>query len=198
MGNFFTRKALKIYGGKPRIEVTPLGRWEETIRTIGALSKTIKSSSHKAQLKVGTEIVKRVKGHIRKQDLGWEELGEVYSRKKRAAGLNGGTLIAYGKYYDSIKVWQKGDQHMVYAGVRKGIYTRSLTGKKTKLDVATIAAMHEFSKGKRFPRRPLWNPTLEEMGGKEGIKTMYINSLIWWLRFNKVPIETQRTIKSML
>jgi hypothetical protein len=50
-----------------------------------------------------------------------------------------------------------------------------MNGKRSRLDIATIATIHEFSRGKRIPRRPLWNPTIKEMGSSKGIQKICYN-----------------------
>lgn len=168
--------------GIPQIKFELFGKWEESMKLFGKLGYTMKIASLRAQLKIGKDIVTEVKGHLRKQDLAWAALDKKYADKKAAAGLNTKTLMAYGTYYSNINTWQEGSKHMVLIGVKKGIYTRTLKGSKSKLDVATIAGIHEFSSGKRIPRRPLWNPSIMKMGGAPGIKKMYIRALIWHLR----------------
>lgn len=182
---------------RPRIEVKPFGQWAETIRMMGKLNPAIKQSSLKAQLKVCRVIKKKVKAHLRDQDLGWKALNPKYAQKKVYAHLDPRVLIAVGTYYWSIDVWQKGSQHIVFCGVRKGIYTRSINGKRSKLDVAQIAAIHEFATGKRMPRRPLWNPTIAEMGGSKGIQTMFLNSFAWWLQKNGVKFNRTLSINKI-
>lgn len=183
MGRYFvTPNKLSVQTGSPRLEIALFGDWDKAIRMLNGLGPKIKKSSIAAQLKVCKEIQRRVKAHIRAQDLGWAPLSETYGRRKREAGLGSKTLFAYGTYYNAIDVWQKGNQHFVYVGVKKGIYTRDLRGRRTKMDVATIAALHELGSGKKLPRRPLWNPTIKEIGGTRGIKSMYLKSLKYWLR----------------
>jgi hypothetical protein len=175
--------------GTMRIETKLFGQWAETIRMTQGLNSKIKKASIKAQFKVCREIQKKVKFHLRAQDLNWKPLNAEYKARKANKGLSGKTLMAYQTYYNSIDVWQPGRQHFVVVGVRRGIYTRTLTGKKSRMEVAVIAAIHEFSSGRRIPRRPLWNPTIREIGGAKGIKKMYINSLVYWLRMAKVPVK---------
>lgn len=175
--------------GMPVIQIKPWGNWDKTVRVMGSLGRNIKASSIQAQLKVCKEIQTRVKRHLRNQDLGWKRLGRAYLGAKMEAGLDRRILMSWGKYYSSIDVWRKPFGEIVFVGVKKGVYTKNISGRRSKLDVATIAAMHEFSSGKRFPRRQLWNPTIAEMGGTKGLKKMYVNSLYYWLRIKGVPIS---------
>lgn len=175
----------------PRIKFQLMGDWDKAMSVVARLGPNIKQSSIKAQLRVAKEIGKRVRQHLRDQDLGWKELSPKYEKKKGKAGLNTKTLMAYNTYYDNIETWTEGNRHLICIGVRRGIYTKSLTGKKSKLDVATIAGIHEFASGRRVPRRPLWNPTLTMMGGQAGIRKMYINTLVYHLRLAGVPVQKE-------
>jgi hypothetical protein len=174
--------------GRKRIEFRLFGQWEKTLNVVRNLSPAIKSSSLKAQLLVCNKIRDRVKKHLRDQDLGWRPLSQSYRRMKGDAGASTKILMSSGNYYKSIEVWQKGNQHFVFVGVRKGIYTQGASGRRSKLEISTIAAIHEFSSGRIVPKRPLWNPTIAEMGGAKGIKAMFVESLYKRLRNKGIPI----------
>lgn len=178
-----------LSSGEIRLEIEPLGDWKKSLKRVMNLDRKIKTASYKAQLKVGTTIVKKVKGHLRNQDLSWADLSDDWYREKLSRSLNTNTLMAYGSYYNAIEVWQNRQAAAVFIGVKKGKFTRNRYGKKSPIEIATIAVLHEFSSGKRFPRRPLWNPTIEELGGPLGIKKMFLNSFSWWLRQQGVPLD---------
>lgn len=187
-GKFFNTGSLPLGGDDLKMEVKLFGDWAKAIRTFQGLSRKIKIASLEAQTKVCEAVVKKVKAHLRNQDLGWAPLNPKYLERKSERGLDSRALIAYGNYYHAIGVWKKGNQHLVFAGVKRGIYTRSLTGKRSKLDIATIAVIHEFSSGKKIPKRPLWNPTLREFG-KKGIKDLYVKNLRTSLRRQGLPVK---------
>ena len=193
---FIRRKALEqgAYKGLPRMEIKPMGNWANTISTVTRISPDIKDAGIKGQMKVAREIVRRVKGHIRNQDLGWKPLSETTQAIKSIYGLDSRTLYAHGGYYNAIEAWQKGSQFMVFAGVKKGKYSRSYGGKKRAIDIGQVAAVHEFSSGKRVPRRPLWNPTIREMGGAAGLKKMFMGSFLYYLRMKGIPIKPFRDL----
>lgn len=187
-GNRATSKS-----GVPIMKMELFGQWDESIRLFQKLGPVVKAASLLAQIKVCNQVVKRVKSHLRNQDLGWIALSQEYSDRKEQQGLSGDTLMAYKVYYDNIEAWTEGTRSFAFAGVRRGIYTQEINGQRSKIDIATIAAIHEFSSGAKIPRRPLWNPSIEEMGNSKGLKQMYVNSLVWYLRKAKVPIETYST-----
>jgi hypothetical protein len=187
---FIRRKGLERggYRNLPRLEIKPFGNWSGVMRTMARLSPAIKQSSIAAQMKVAKQIVKIVKAHLRNQDLGWRPLAPTTVELKETYGLDSRILYAHGGYYDAIEAWQKNQESIVFAGVKKGKYARSYQGKKRRIDISQVAAIHEFSRGKRIPRRPLWNPTIREMGGAKGIQKMFINSFVWHLRRAGIPI----------
>lgn len=173
----------------PGIKFKLFGQWDETIRVLNKLSPAIKESSLIAQMKVCQDICKRVKNHLRKQDLNWEPLSENYLKRKEEYGFSSLILWAYGNYYNNIQAWQIGNQHFAYVGVKKGIYTKTLSGKRSRLDIATIAGVHEFSNGIKVPRRPLWNPTIREMDGTKGIQKLFVGFLRKELRARGIPVK---------
>lgn len=177
----------------PRLHISLFGDWDRTVRMVNSLENGIKVASYKAQMKVCKEIEKRVKAHLRNNDLGWTALDADYAKKKSSHNLDGRTLIAYGAYYHAITTWTPSGRNIVNVGVKKGKYTQKIGGGRSKLEIAAIAAIHEFSTGK-LPRRPLWNPTIQEMGGPNGIKKMYVNSLIWHLGRMGIPVKNFRNI----
>lgn len=182
-------------GGRIRVEIKPVGNWEQTIRVIQKMGPAIKAVSIDAQTKVAKEILKKVRGHLRDQDLKWRPLNPLYAKQKASRGLDSRTLIAHGSYYHALEIWKSTwNGHMVFVGVKKGKYGTSLSGKKSKLDISTIAAIHEFSSGRKIPRRPLWNPTLKEMGGQKGLKELYMNYLLSGLKRKGIPVTRIRKL----
>jgi len=187
---FFNKTNVALNQGFiPRIQFKLFGQWDETVKTLNRLSPTIKECSLIAQMKICTLIAKKVKAHLKNQDLNWQPLNPDYAKRKNEAGLGTETLVAYHQYYNNIQAWQVGNQHIAYVGVKKGIYTRNLQGKRSKLDVASIAAVHEFSNGTKIPRRPLWNPTIAEIGGAPGLKQMFVKHLVGSLRVRGIPVK---------
>lgn len=180
---------LSSSGDGYRLQFKLVGEWKSTMDIIKRLPAAMKSSSLEAQVKLGDDVVKRVKKHLRNQDLGWRPLSSETSAKKNLKGLDSRILFAWGNYYNNIKVWKVGNQKALLIGVRTGIHTRSYGGRKSKYDIARIAAIHEFSSGKRVPRRPLWNPTIAEYGIR-GFKELYLKFFKARLRANRIPFKT--------
>jgi hypothetical protein len=173
-----------IFPKSPQIKFQPTGKWDEATQLIKRLDPGIKEASVKAQWKMCEEILKKVKKHMIKQDLGWSPLNDKYVRLKKKLGRDRRILIATKDYYDNIMIWKRANGWKVYIGVKPGIFGRTLRGKRAKEDIATIAAIHEFSRGRR--RRPLWNPTIREMGNTKGFKKLYLDNFEKELRKAKL------------
>jgi hypothetical protein len=170
----------------------PVGDWKTTMKVIQRLPRSMKDSSVKAQLRLGQLIVKKVKAHIRNQDLGWKPLKKETADAKNRYGLDDKILWGHGTYYRSITVWESGMGRAVFVGVKRNIYTRTYRGRKSKIEVAQIAAIHEFSSGRKIPKRPLWNPTIKEMGGAQGFKEQFVKSFKAYLRRAGIPFKDLR------
>lgn len=181
-------------GGRPRITIEPMGNWDAVIGMLNTLGPKVRRASMRAQLKVAKEIVKRVKRHLREQDLNWPPLAPTTVQEREKHGINSSRILyARGTYYNAIQAWSSDSRKMVFAGVKKGTMAVSYGGERRRMDVGQIAAIHEFSRGRKVPRRPLWNPTLKELG-KEGMKLMFMGSLLYYLRMSGVPITPFRKI----
>lgn len=194
MAPFIKKSGLPNSQGGPKIQIKLFGQWEETIRILSKLSPEIKQSSIKAQLKLCRDVAKRIKAHLVNQDLNWPPLSSKYLEQKLKKGGDPRTLINNSDYYNAISVWRIGNQNLVMVGVKSGLYSRNLKG-RNKIDIARIAAIHEFSRGKRIPRRELWNPTIQEMGGASGIKEAFLKSFVATLRRNGIPVRSFKNLK---
>lgn len=166
------------------VRVSATGNWAEALKVFKDLGPGIKVAAIEAQSQVALVVLKKVQNHLIKQDLGWRKLNPRYQSQKAAQGLDTRILLARWTYFKNIKYWTNRGGWKVYVGVKPGVYTRTLSGERSTLDVARIAAIHEFSRGKR--RRPLWNPTFKELGGKSGLKTLFIKNLHTQLRRQKL------------
>jgi hypothetical protein len=149
------------------ITFTTFGDWAGAVIGLNALPSMIRSSGSYGQRKAAEKLVKIVKGHLNNQDLGWVKLNS-----KTESG-DPRILVDTELYYRSIKAWKQGQNY--YAGVPST--ARYPKGNR----VSHVATIHEFGYG--VPERPLWRPSIEEMGGAEGIRRI-IGTVI----FNKVAL----------
>lgn len=170
MRTFFTRDDV----GKVTYE--PFGDWAGAVRVFSRLSPEIKVACVRAQEKLAMAILKKVKAHLLKQDLPWRHLTAKYLKKKTKAGWDSRILLATHSYYNNIEFWKRSNGWNVFIGVKKGVYGITLEGKKSAIDIATIAYIQEFSENRKR-RRPLWNPVIREMGNTPGLKAEYIKKL---------------------
>lgn len=183
-----------------RVKVQLFGQWEEAIRMLNGLGPNIKRASIDAQVVVLTDIKKKVKAHLRNQDIPEmtsKPYNAWYAKTKRDLSRDPRFLMSSGTYYRSIEVWKVGNFNFAFVGVRNGIRAKTLTGKNSKLDVARIAYMHEMG-GRTLPRRPLWNPTIKEMGGANGIKDLFVQHLYRKLKQRRVPISLSQFTKNRI
>lgn len=176
------------YEGLGLLQFTPVGDWERVIKEIQRLGPTIKAAGIKAQIRLCNLIMHRVKEHLHNQDLPWAPLSASHIKAKKIKGFSTDILSMSHAYYNAIGVFQKGHQHMVFVGVPRGIYGVDIQGNKNPKEIALIAAIHEFSY-KDVYKRPLWNPTIEELGGPRGIRDIFLGYFYAELRIRKVPVE---------
>src|SRR5690554_486987 len=143
-----------------------IGNWDEAIKFIDKLGYNIKPAAIKAQRIEANEIKRKVVLHMLKQDLPWEPLSKsTIARKKQNKNL---VYLDTEKYMESIRVWT--NHSRVFVGVPKGILYKK-GGRVTTVD--QVAIWMEYGTPNRsnpVPARPIWNPTIQEVGGARGIR----------------------------
>lgn len=164
-----------------RAKFIPTKNWDTVLRKLARLEPEIKQCSLRAQKSLANDILKKVLSHLIKQDLKWRKLSKKYKERKRTNDLDERILLATHSYFSSITVWTRKNGWQAFVGVPKGVYGKTPEGKKSSLDISTIATIHEFSKNPKR-RRPLWNPTIREMGNTTGLKNRYTKLLLKELR----------------
>jgi hypothetical protein len=151
-----------------RIGFKKIGDWRAVEQAFSELGPNIKRASRRGQNKAADTLLKIVLGHLDRQDLPWVPL-------KPQTMLNKGNdliLLDTYKYRFNIKKWTDNDGK-VLVGVKKGVVYKK---KNKTIEVSKVAAMHEFGFG-RVPKRPLWEPSLRELGGPEGIRNIVAQTL---------------------
>lgn len=131
------------------VNVKILGNWKGAVVAYNRMRPEIRKAIVNGQTRYARRLVKVVKGHIIKQDLPWEPASE----NKRGNML----MIDTSDYYTSIKYWQK--NYELYVGVPKH-FIHGKTGKP----LWKVASWQEHGT-KKIPARPLWGPSIEEVGG---------------------------------
>lgn len=147
------------------LDVKPFGQWAAALGRASMLDASIKRSIRAGQEKVARKLIKIVKGHILSQDLPWAPLGERTIKKK---GHDKIYIDTY-SYLQAIKFWQS--QHSVHIGI-----PRNVVHPRTKIPIAEIAIWLELGT-KKIPKRPLWEPSIREMGGVQGMNDIVAETL---------------------
>lgn len=153
----------------PLILIKTIGPWKRELRKMRLLAPDIWASALWGQQKAAKRLVKIVKNHIIKQDLkDWAPNAPSTKRRKDDWRV----LVDSETYLNNIKAFRK--KFVYYAGVKRGVTEPN--GNET----ARIAAIHEFKSmaTKGGPRRPLWQPSIQEMGGKKGIRNIVRAAII--------------------
>jgi hypothetical protein len=161
-----------------RVEFKKTGDWDVVENHIKNLDINLKSSITWGERKVGEKLVKIVKNHIKNQDLDWDPLAESTLWKKKG---NNNILRWTDTYLNSIKTWQI--QGIRYVGVERGV-THPINGE----EIAKIANIHEFRSYNGGPNRALWMPSLDELGGKKGIRNIIMEVIYKKLKNLGYPI----------
>jgi hypothetical protein len=144
------------------IEFISYGYWNRSSLMLDALPVMIQSSAIWGMRKAAEQLVKIVRGHIDRQDLGWPPIvGESGDPR---------ILVDTELYRNSIQSFKKGNTY--YAGVPE-----NLTYPTTGVLVSDVAMMHEEGYG-NLPRRPLWRPSIQELGGEYGYAAI-VAGAIW-------------------
>lgn len=157
------------------INFTLLGNWKLAEKILKDLPKDVKEGYRQAQRNFGGKLQRTVKRHMRNQDLKWKPLAKSTLKRKG----NGIILMESLQYYNEIRVYSSGP-YSISVGVRPNIMKLDEKG-NTTIDIATYASLHErghvFNNGRRIPKRPLWVPSWNEMGGKQGMAKEVIDSV---------------------
>lgn len=153
------------------IRIKTIGPWKRELRKMRMLAPDIHASAMWGQMKAAKRLVKIVRGHLRNQDLkDWPPLAESTIRKK---GGDTRILIHSETYYNNIKAFRKG--YIYYAGVKRGVT------EPNGIETARVAAIHEFKSlaaSSGHPPRPLWAPSIKEMGGMTGIRDIVVSVIV--------------------
>lgn len=138
------------------------GNWLGVDVAFKSLPEAVRSSATWGQRKAAELLVKKVKNHINRQDLGWAP------RSVKTHSGDPRTLVDEEAYYSAIRAWKTGNSYN--AGVSANAY--SARG----ISIAYYALLQELGTGD-IPRRPLWEPSFREIGGNKGIKKIVVTSI---------------------
>lgn len=147
------------------IDFKLLGNLAHSKNMLMGVAPDIRKAYLRSQSSIADKLLRIVRRHLVNQDLSWEPLSLGTIDKKRHDLI----LIDTETYLNSIDRFQSG--YNIFVGVKKGIMEP-----KTGMEVSRIAALHEFGT-ELIPARPLWEPSINELGGKSGIKEQFLNDL---------------------
>lgn len=144
------------------INVSFNGNWAGVTLALRTLPLEVAAAAVWGQRKSAETLVKKVKGHINSQDLGWpQKSSQTLSNDPRI-------LVDQGDYYAAIRAWKDGMTY--YAGVKSS----AINSRGAR--IVDYANMNEYGGG-RLPARPLWQPTIREMGGNSGFRNIVIMAI---------------------
>ena len=177
-------------GSKKPIDISfnKFGPWEKVMADLKSLNITIRNSALYGQKKAVIQYYNIVKNHLINQDLPWASLKPNYLKQKHSSS----TLIETGTYLSNISYWR--DSYVYYIGVKQGIFETTKGGKQG-LELAILASIHEYGSRKRnIAKRPLWKPSLDEMGGGQGMVNIIQDVLANKFRQMRYPIVKKKKI----
>lgn len=168
-----------------------IGDWSGVEMFFDNLGIEVKKKTEQAQWEICKKLRDAVIRHILAQDLGWQKLS------KRTRNAKGSDLIYIDTqtYLNNIKAWKVKGQ--AFVGVKRGIIYKRKSG---NVNLERVAIWMEYGTS-RMPARPVWGPSIEELGGKKGIRD-YVAAAIYrrlkWLARGKPIAITQKGITKLV
>lgn len=170
-----------------------IGDWTGVEHFFNDLGIEVKKKTLQAQWEIAKKLKKIVVGHLLAQDLNWPPLSpKTIANKKDNKGL---ILISTETYLDNIKVWRTSDK--VFVGVKKGI---TYKGRGKAVSLERVAMWQEYGTSKS-PARPLWGPSINEIGNKAGIKNFVVDAIfrrLKWLARGKPITITKSQVRNLV
>lgn len=157
-------------GRLSKLTVKKVGNWRGAIDFLGKSGFEVKKEVNKASFQLCTKLKNIVIGHLLAQDLNWKDLHPSTIKNKKSKNRNN-KLIDTELYLSNIKVWR--ELGTAYVGVKKGI---SHKRGDNVISLDRLAIFLELGTS-RMPARPLWNPSIEELGGEKGIKNFIASAI---------------------
>lgn len=175
------------------VTIKKVGDWKGATKFLSSMGYEVKAKTLQAQY----EICKKLKGivvkHILDQDLNWEPLAPTTIKNKNKNKNQ--ILIDTEVYINNIKVWKEAG--VAKAGVKKGVMYRRANG---AIALDRVAALLETGTTK-MPARPLWEPSINELGGKEGIRQFVVDAIYrrlkWLSRGTPIKVTKKQILKKV-
>lgn len=148
-----------------------VGNWDAAYQFFDEMGYRVKTITLKSQEEIVKKLKKIVVGHLLAQDLNWAPLRASTKEHKYPKNANL-ILIDTELYLKSISTFRVGNTWMI--GIKKGIAYRR---RGSFVNVDRVAVLLEYGTTKMVPR-PLWTPSIQELGGAKGIRN-YIAKAIY-------------------
>lgn len=141
-----------------------IGNWDKTIQTLKAVNIDIIETVKKSKLDLAKKLKNALVDHILSQDLNWEPLAAETIKRKNQKN-KGMIYMDTETYINAISIVRNGKD--VSVGIKKG---QPYKGRKDRsVTVDQVAMWMEYGT-RRAPKRPLWQPTIDEFGGAKGFR----------------------------
>lgn len=170
-----------------------IGDWTGVENFFKSLGVEMKKKINQSQWEICKKLRDTVIHHIQDQDLNWQDLSErTTKRKKKNKDI---ILIDTETYINNIKLWRQGGK--AFVGVKKGtLYKR----KDATVSLERVAIWLEYGTSK-MPARPLWNPSIDELGGQEGMRDYVVDAIfrrLKWLSRGKPITITKKSVAKLV
>lgn len=170
-----------------------VGDWKGVETFFKGLGIEMKKKITQSQWEICKKLRDTVIAHITAQDLNWQDLSDrTVKLKKQNKDL---ILIDTEAYISNIKLWKSNG--VVNVGVKKGTTYKRTNG---SVSLERVAIWLEYGTSK-MPARPLWNPSFEELGGKEGMRDYVIDAMfrrLKWLARGKPIKITKKSVAKLV
>lgn len=170
-----------------------IGDWQGVYRFFDSMGIEVKKKALQAQWDICKQLKRVVVGHILAQDLPWEKLAPATRRNKTEN--KDMIYIDSETYLNNIKVWKHNGQ--AFVGVKKGTTYKRKSG---NVSLERVAIWMEFGTSK-MPARPLWGPSIEELGGPKGMRDFVADAIyrrLKWLAKGKPIKVTRKSISNKI
>lgn len=178
--------------GKNSVEL--FGDWDGCTKFLNSMGYEVDKKVKDSLWVYAKKLRDIVKNHIIHQDL---NLADTSERTKKLKKQNKDLiLIDTEVYVQNIKAWR--DRGNVYVGVKRNLLQKRKGQPPVPVD--KIASWLEEGT-RKMPPRPHWKPSIEEMGGKEGLKEFVIDAIfrrLKWLARGKEIVVTRSSVLAKL
>jgi hypothetical protein len=170
-----------------------VGDWSGVIKFFKDSGIEVRKKTMDAQWEICKKLKSILIRHIIANDLNWANLSPITrANKKENKNM---IYMDTELYINSIQVWRNGLNAQV--GLKKGATYRRKSG---SVSLERVAMWMEYGTQK-MPARPLWAPSIEELGGKEGIRDFVVDAIfrrLKWLAKGKPIKITKRQVTKLI